>query len=81
MTPKTADLLRQPGLGDGHAVCTSTWALSKSVPILKVTVSDMLPSLAHWADMLQHIFDAVDLALLNGGGHTVSAMTWGFAPG
>ena len=31
--------------------CTSTWALSRSVPSLKVTVSDMAPSLVEYEDM------------------------------
>ena len=42
---------------------TSTCALSRSVPSLKVMVSDMAPSLGGVGGHVEHVLDAVDLLL------------------
>ena len=43
--------------------CTSTCALSRSVPSLNVIVSVIAPSVVHLRRHVEHVFDAVDLLL------------------
>jgi hypothetical protein len=45
------DLRGQARLGDATRFCTSTCAVSRSVPSWNVTVIETLPSLVHCEDM------------------------------
>ncbi|MNS63062.1 hypothetical protein D3C72_961470 [compost metagenome] len=59
--------------------CTSCWALSGSVPSLKVTVSVSRPSLLDCDDM--YSMSSTPLICSSSGEATVSAITLGLAPG
>ena len=59
--------------------CTSTWAVSRLTPSLKVTVRLYEPSLLHCDDM--YIMFSTPLICCSIGAATVSATTWALAPG
>ena len=59
--------------------CTSTWAVSRSTPSLKVTVRLYEPSLLLCDDM--YIMFSTPLICCSIGAATVSATTWALAPG
>ncbi len=59
--------------------CTSTWAVSRSTPSLKVTVRLYEPSLLDCDDM--YIMFSTPLICCSIGAATVSATTWALAPG
>ena len=59
--------------------CTSTWAMFRSIPSLKVTVSVYLPSLVHCDDM--YIMPSTPLTCCSMGAATVLATVWASAPG
>src|SRR5262245_22777109 len=59
--------------------CTSTWAVFRSVPSLKVMVRLYEPSLVHCDDM--YIIFSTPLTCCSIGAATVSATTWALAPG
>src|SRR6266567_1320567 len=59
--------------------CTSTWAVSRLTPSLKVTVRVYEPSLLHCDDM--YIMFSTPLTCCSMGAATVSATTWALAPG
>ena len=58
---------------------TSTWAVSRSTPSLKVTVRLYEPSLLDCDDM--YIIFSTPLICCSIGAATVSATTWALAPG
>ncbi len=59
--------------------CTSTWAMFRSTPSLKVTVSVYEPSLVDCDDM--YIMPSTPLTCCSMGAATVSATTFESAPG
>ena len=59
--------------------CTSCWALSGSVPRRKVTVSVIWPSVVAW--LFMYSMPSTPLICSSMGVATVSAITFGLAPG
>jgi len=79
VTPMRCTSCGSFGVACATRFCTSTCALSTSVPSLKVTVSVITPSLVaceNWYSM-----PSTPVIACSSGPATVSAMTCGFAPG
>ena len=78
-TPRRFTSSGRIGSASDSRFCTSTWAMFRSTPGLKVTVSVYVPSLVHCDDM--YIMFSTPLTCCSIGAATVSATTWALAPG
>src|SRR6476620_9026926 len=79
LTPVALMTSGKVGRARATLFCTSTWAVSRLTPSLKVTVRLYEPSLLHCDDM--YIMFSTPLTCCSMGAATVAATTWALAPG